>query len=198
MRRNTMKRIRLLMFLLMATLILISQVAKAEDYVIDTKKSHAFIQFKISHLGFSWLMGRFNRFEGTFSYDEKDPSASKVNITIDTASVDTNFAERDKHLRGKDFLDVKKFPKATFVSTSVETKGKDKAVLKGDFTLHGVTRQIEIKVEQVGVGNDPWGGFRRGFEGRTKFALHDFDINFNLGPASKEVELYLSIEGIRK
>lgn len=183
---------------LMATLILTSQVAKAEDYVIDTKKSHAFIEFKISHLGFSWLMGRFNRFEGTFSYDEKNPLVSKVTVTIDTASIDTNFAERDKHLRSKDFLDVKKFPKATFVSTSVKTKGKDKAVLKGDFTLHGVTRQIEIEVEQIGAGNDPWGGFRRGFEGRTKFALHDFDINFNLGPASKEVELYLSIEGIRK
>lgn len=192
-----MKKTRLLMFL-MATLILTSQVAKAEDYVIDTKKSHAFIEFKISHLGFSWLMGRFNRFEGTFSYDEKNPLVSKVTVTIDTASIDTNFAERDKHLRSKDFLDVKKFPKATFVSTSVKTKGKDKAVLKGDFTLHGVTRQIEIEVEQIGAGNDPWGGFRRGFEGRTKFALHDFDINFNLGPASKEVELYLSIEGIRK
>ncbi len=193
-----MKRIKLLMFVLMATLILISQVAKAEDYVIDTKKSHAFIQFKISHLGFSWLMGRFNRFEGTFSYDEKNPSASKVNVSIDTASVDTNFAERDKHIRGNDFLDVKKFPKATFVSTSVETKGKDKAVLKGDFTLHGVTRQIEIEVEQVGAGNDPWGGFRRGFEGHTRFALSDYNINFNLGPASKVIELYLSIEGIRK
>ena len=193
-----MKKIRLLIFLLMAVSIITAQGAHAEEYVIDTKKSHAFIEFKISHLGFSWLKGRFNRFEGTFSYDEKNPSASKINVTIDTASVDSNFAERDKHLRSEDFLDVKKFPKATFVSTSVETKGKDKAVLKGDFTLHGVTRQIEIEVEQVGSGNDPWGGFRRGFEGRTKFALHDFDITFNLGPASKEVELYLSIEGVRK
>ncbi len=175
-----------------------AKVARAEDYIIDTKRSHAFIQFKIPHLGFSWLLGRFNQFEGSFSYDEKKPSASKVRVTIDTASIDTNHAKRDKHLRGKDFLDVEKFPKATFVSTSVEPKGKDKATIKGDLTLHGVTRHVEIEANQVGAGNDPWGGFRRGFEGKTRFALKDFNINFDLGPASKEVELYLSIEGIRK
>jgi polyisoprenoid-binding protein YceI len=193
-----MKHIRLFTLLFMVSLIVLPHVAKGEDYIIDTKKSHAFIQFKIAHLGFSWLIGRFNRFEGTFSYDEKNPSASKVNVVINTASVDTNFAERDKHLRSKDFLDVKKYPKATFVSTSIEPQGEGKGILTGDLTLHGVTRQVAIEVEQVGAGDDPWGGFRRGFQGRTKFALRDFDINFDLGPASQEVELYLSVEGIRQ
>ena len=172
--------------------------AQAADYVIDTKGAHAFIQFKIAHLGYSWLLGRFNTFSGEFSYDENNPSAAKIKVDIDTASVDSNHAERDKHLRDKDFLDVKKYPKAGFVSTSFKELGNGKAELKGDFTLHGVTKPITIDVTHVGHGKDPWGGYRRGFEGKTKFALADFGIMKNLGPASKEIEIYLSLEGIRK
>ena len=170
----------------------------AEEYLIDTKGAHAFIQFKIAHLGYSWLLGRFNEFDGSFSYDEKNPSASKVVVTINTASVDSSHAERDKHLRGKDFLEVKKYPEAKFVSTSYEEKGDGKGILKGDFTLHGVTRPIVIDVKQIGAGPDPWGGFRRGFEGTTRIALKDYNINFDLGSASKELELQLYIEGIRQ
>lgn len=170
----------------------------AEEYLIDTKGAHAFIQFKIAHLGYSWLLGRFNEFDGSFSYDEKNPSASKVVVTINTASVDSNHAERDKHLRGNDFLEVKKYPEAKFVSTSYEEKGDGKGILKGDFTLHGVTRPIVIDVKQIGAGPDPWGGFRRGFEGTTRIALKDYNINFDLGSASKELELQLYIEGIRQ
>lgn len=171
---------------------------QAEDYVIDTEKAHAFIQFKISHLGYSWLLGRFNNFSGNFSYDEKDPAAAKVQVTIDVGSIDSNHAERDKHLRGEDFLDVKRFPKAQFVSTEFKETDDGKAVLTGDLTLHGVTKPITIDVSHVGHGTDPWGGYRRGFQGKTRFALADFGIDYNLGPASKEVELYLSIEGIRQ
>ena len=171
---------------------------QAADYVIDTKGAHAFIQFKIAHLGYSWLLGRFNTFSGEFSYDEKNPSAAKIKVDIDTASVDSNHAERDKHLRGKEFLDVRSHPKAGFVSTGFKELGNGKAELTGNFTLHGITKPVTISVNHVGHGKDPWGGYRRGFEGRTKFALADFGIMRNLGPASKEVEIYLSIEGIRK
>ncbi len=170
----------------------------AEDYAIDTQGAHAFIQFKIKHLGYSWLLGRFNEFGGDFSYDEKDPSKAKVKVTIQTASLDSNHAERDKHLRGKGFLEVKEYPQATFVSTSFTEQADGKAVLKGDFTFHGVTKPLSIDVTHVGAGNDPWGGYRRGFEGRTSFALKDFGIERDLGPASQEVELYLSVEGIRQ
>jgi len=170
----------------------------AEEYVIDTKGSHAFIQFKIAHLGYSWLLGRFNKFTGEFSYDEKNPSAAKVKVDIDVASIDSNHAERDKHLRGEDFLEVKKYPKASFVSTSFKELSDGKAELKGDLTLHGVTKPVTIAVAHVGHGDDPWGGYRRGFQGETRLALADYNINFNLGPASKELELYLSIEGVRK
>lgn len=172
--------------------------AQAADYVIDTKGAHAFIQFQIKHLGFSWLVGRFNTFAGEFSYDEANPGAASVSVTIDTASIDSNHAERDKHLRDEEFLDVEKYPQARFVSTAYRDLGDGKGELRGELTLHGVTRPLTIQVAQIGAGDDPWGGYRRGFEGRTRFTLADFGIKRDLGPASREVELWLGIEGVRK
>jgi polyisoprenoid-binding protein YceI len=177
---------------------LLAAPAKAWDYVIDTEGAHAFIQFRIQHLGYSWLYGRFNTFEGSFYYNERTPDQARIEVTIDTASIDSNHAERDKHLRDERFLDVDKYPKATFVSTSFTELGDGKAELRGDLTLHGVTRPVTIDVTHIGAGPDPWGGYRRGFEGRTRFALKDFGIDYDLGPASQEVEMILSVEGIRQ
>jgi polyisoprenoid-binding protein YceI len=171
--------------------------AQAADYVIDTAKSHASINFRIKHLGYSWLTGRFNDFGGTFAYDEAHPEASKIKVEVKTDSIDSNHAERDKHLRSKEFLDTAAYPTATFESTGVKVNG-DKATITGNFTLHGVTKPIEIAAERIGGGADPWGGFRQGFSGTTRIPLKDFGINFDLGPASQEVELTLNIEGVRK
>ncbi len=177
----------------------LSSPAQAEDYVIDTEKAHAFIQFRVQHLGYSWLYGRFNDFSGSFSYDEANPEAAKVAVNIKTASIDTNFAERDKHLRDPRFLHVDQYPEASFVSTSFEPNADGTALLKGDFTLHGVTKPMTINVQHVGAGNDPWGGYRRGLFGTTKFTMADYGIDTSkLGPASAEIYLELSIEGIRK
>ena len=192
-----MKKSKLTAFALAAAMLLPSQLL-AEKYVIDTEGSHAFIQFRIQHLGYSWLSGRFNTFSGNFEYDENNPDKASVQVEIDVASIDSNHAERDKHLRGDDFLDVKKFPKARFESTSFKDIGDGTAILKGNLTLHGVTKPVTIDVEHIGHGPDPWGGYRRGFEGTTRIALADYDINYNLGEKSKEVELTLSIEGIRQ
>lgn len=181
-----------------ACALFLSAQAKADNYAIDVKGAHAFIQFKIKHLGYSWLIGRFNKFDGVFTYDEKNPSASKISVNIDTASIDSNHAERDKHLRGKDFLDVQKFPAARFETTSFKQNANGTATLTGNLTLRGVTRPITIDVKHVGAGPDPWGGYRRGFEGTTKFALKDYGISYDLGPASREVEMFLAIEGIRE
>lgn len=167
--------------------------ASAADYVIDKKGMHAFVQFRVQHLGYSWLYGRFNDFDGTFSYDKDKSKDTKVEVTINTSSVDSNHAERDKHLRSDDFLNVDKFPEAKFVSTSF-----DGDVLKGNLTLLGVTKLVEIAVTKIGEGKDPWGGYRAGFEGTTKFAMADFGIKKSLGPKSKDVEMILSIEGIRQ
>lgn len=176
----------------------VSAQAAPERYVIDTEGAHAFIQFRVKHLGYSWLYGRFNDFGGTFTYDPEDPSNSAIEVEIEMASLDSNHAERDKHLRGSDFLDVSKYPKATFKSTSYKETGFDKSVLEGELTLKGITKPITIEVDRIGNGPDPWGGYRRGFEGRTEFALKDFGIDYNLGPASRKVEMILTVEGIRQ
>ena len=178
---------------------LLALPALADDYTIDTKGAHASINFSIKHLGYSVLTGRFDTFAGDFSYDPAKPEASKINVTIDTNSVNSNHAERDKHLRSKDFLNVEKFPKSTFVSKKVVV-GKDKETfdLVGDFTLNGVTKSITIAAKKVGEGKDPWGGYRAGFEGTTELALKDFNIVFPLGPASETVKLSLNVEGVKK
>ncbi|MCG6860229.1 MAG: YceI family protein [Chromatiaceae bacterium] len=191
-------KIRTIAALTLITALLSPTIAAEEKYVIDTEGAHAFIQFRIKHLGYSWLYGRFNDFAGTFTYDEADPSTSRVEVVIKTASIDSNHAERDKHLRGKDFLDVEKYPQATFKSNSYKETGFNKAKLTGELTLHGVTKPVTIDVDRIGNGPDPWGGYRRGFEGRTRIKLADFGIVKNLGPASRELELTLSVEGIRQ
>ena len=187
-----------LLSLSLATALMVTGIGFAADYAIDKKGAHASIQFKISHLGYSWMWGRFNDFDGSFSYDEKDPSASKISVTVNTNSVDSNHAARDKHLRSDDFLDVDKFPQATFESTSYAEGSDGKAKLKGNLTLHGVTKEIEVDVEQIGAGKDPWGGERRGVSGMTRIALKDFGITKNLGPASAELDLIIELEGIKK
>ncbi|ETJ47175.1 MULTISPECIES: YceI family protein [Pseudoalteromonas] len=177
---------------------MLSATANAADYVIDTQGAHAFVTFKIKHLGYSWLHGRFNRFDGSFSYDAKTQTGSNILVNIDTASLDSNHAERDKHLRGKDFLNVDKYPTATFKSTNVKFTDDDTATVTGDFTLHGVTKRITFEMDKVGEGQDPWGGYRAGFEGETSLKLTDYGIDYNLGPASTHVDIGLSIEGVRK
>jgi polyisoprenoid-binding protein YceI len=172
--------------------------AIAADYAIDKPGQHAFINFKISHLGYSWLYGTFKDFDGSFSFDAAKPEASKVSVTINTASLDSNHAERDKHLRSDDFLNVDKHPTATFESTSVKSTGEGTADITGNLTLNGVTKPVVIQAKLLGEGKDPWGGYRAGFEGSTKLKLKDFDIQKDLGPASQEVELILSVEGVRQ
>jgi polyisoprenoid-binding protein YceI len=172
--------------------------AAVERYVIDTEGGHAFVQFRIKHLAYSWLYGRFDDFSGTFTYDTEDTSNSAVEVTINTASLDSNHAERDKHLRGKDFLDVDRYPQASFRSTAYKETGFNTSVLEGELTLKGITKPVRIEVQRIGNGPDPWGGYRRGFQGSTSFALKDFGIDYNLGPAAREVEMILSIEGVRQ
>ena len=182
---------------LLAT-ILLSPLTKAADYVIDYKGAHASINFKVKHLGYSWLTGRFDKFSGTFSYDDKNVSASIIEVNIDTTSVNSNHAERDKHIKSVDFLEVNKFGNAKFVSSSVTDKGNGKIEIKGTLTLHGVSKSLVIDAEKIGEGDDPWGGYRVGFSGTTKITMKDFGIKMDLGPASAQVDLELYIEGIRQ
>jgi len=177
-----------------------SSAQAAENYVFDIKGQHAFIQFKVKHLGYSWLIGNFNTFNGSYTFDASNPANNSVSVDIDVASLDSNHAERDKHLRSADFFDVSHYPKASFVSTSFEDRGDGTALLKGKFTLRGITKEIVFDIKQVGAGKDPWGGFRRGFEGTTTLHLSDYNMlkSGMLGAAAENVELFFSIEGVRQ
>ena len=181
---------------LMATLL--APLANAANYVVDTKGAHASINFKIKHLGYSWLTGRFDRFDGKFSYDSANVSASKIEMNIDASSINTNHAERNKHLKSGDFLETNKFANAKFVSTKITDKGNGKLAINGTLSLHGVNKNIVIDAQKVGEGKDPWGGYRVGFSGTTVLTLKDFGIKMDLGPASAQVYMELYVEGIRQ
>jgi len=176
-----------------------SSTAQAEQYDFDIKGQHAFIQFKVKHLGYSWLLGSFRTFDGHFSFDARKPEKNSVSVTIDMASLDTNHAERNKHLRSADFFDVAKYPTATFTSTSYEMTGKNTGIVHGILTLRGISKNIAIKVTQIGTGPDPWGGYRRGFEGHAVLHLSDYKMKKAgmLGAVAENIQLFLSIEGVR-
>ncbi|TFH88206.1 YceI family protein [Billgrantia azerbaijanica] len=192
------KKTALATVLSVATLGVAAQ-SQAADYVIDTEGQHAFVQFKISHLGFSRIIGSFESFDGAFHYDPNDLEASRVNMEIDVSSLNTNHAERDKHFLSDDFLDAGEYPTATFTSTGFEPTGEGEGVVTGKLSLHGETREIEMPVTLMGEGEDPWGGYRAGFEGRTTLALADFGIDMSQFPeAMRDVELYVTFEGVRQ
>ncbi|MBF0444947.1 MAG: YceI family protein [Magnetococcales bacterium] len=169
--------------------------AQADNYRIDP--THSFIEFSILHLGISVLKGRFNDISGDFNYDEQNPNSAKISVLVKTASIDSNHAERDKHLRGKDFLNVSKYPEATFTTTSFKGNGKT-GTLTGELTIHGKTNKVIIPITYVGAGKDPWGGYRMGFSGNIRIKRSDYGISYNLGPAAQSMDLDLFVEGIKK
>lgn len=175
--------------LLVTSAVILSTTAFAADYKVDP--THSAVTFEVGHLGISTTVGRFNEFEGTFTYSEDQ--SGNVNFTIQTDSVDTNHEERDEHIRGTDFLDVKQFPTITFKSTSFD--GED---LTGELTLHGQTKTVTFEVDKEGEGDDPWGGYRTGFEASTSIQRSDFGITSYLPGVSDEIEIDVYIEGIRQ
>lgn len=171
-------------------------VINAADYVIDTKGAHASVNFKVSHLGYSFIQGRFNTFEGKFTFDADNINAASISVNIDTTSLDSNHAERDKHIKSDDFINASKYSTAQFVSTKVTQESDGNLAIKGQLTLAGVTKPITINASLIGEGNDPWGGYRVGFEGTTRLELADFGIK--VVGASSYVDMDLQIEGIRQ
>ncbi|MGO2148836.1 MULTISPECIES: YceI family protein [Halomonas] len=181
-----------------AALVPLSQ-AQAADYNVDTEGQHAFVQFKISHLGMSYILGSFEEFDGQLSYDEDDADASAVEFEVQVNSLNSNHAERDRHILSSDFLNASEYPTASFVSTSFESTGDNEGVVTGDLTLHGETQEIEMPVTLIGQGEDPWGNYRAGFEGSTMLNLGDYGIDLSDFPEPMhELELYVTFEGIRQ
>jgi polyisoprenoid-binding protein YceI len=164
--------------------------------------SHSSIGFSVRHLMISKVRGHFNQWGGTFDYDEKDPTRSKLSVRIDAASIDTRDEKRDAHLRSPDFFDVEKFPALTFESTKVERDGDD-FVVTGDLTIHGVTRAVQLKVESLGATKDPWGGYRAGFSASTSVNRKDFGLTWNAAletggvVVGEKIEIGIEIEAVR-
>lgn len=173
--------------------------AQAASYTVDTEGDHAFVQFKISHLGFSYILGNFADFSGEFDYDPDNLEEASVAFDVQVASLNSNHAERDRHILSEDFLDADEYPTATFESTGFESTGDDEGIVTGELTLHGETQTIEMPVTLLGEGDDPWGGYRAGFEGSTTLVLSEFGIDMQKFPESmRELELYVTFEGIRQ
>lgn len=169
--------------------------AMAAEYELDPR--HSFVEFRIQHLGFSWMYGRFNDVSGSYTYDADNPEATQIEADIDPATIDTNDAERDKHLRSEDFLGVEQYPSAGFKSTGYSGTAEE-GTLEGELTLHGVTKPITIDVKKVGEGEDPWDGYRTGFIGTTTIDRREFGMDYDVGPGSWEMEFELNMEGIRQ
>jgi polyisoprenoid-binding protein YceI len=160
-----------------ALLVTASSLFAAEPFAVD--KVHSEATFQVRHM-MSKVSGKFDDFSGRINIDRAKPSASSVEFTIKTASINTGNADRDKDLRSANFFDVEKFPEITFKSTSiVPTKKKDVYDVSGDLTMHGVTKRITIPVESGGFGKDPWGNERAGFSLTTVVNRKDYGINWN-------------------
>lgn len=175
--------------------------AATETYKMDP--NHSSVGFTIRHF-FSKVPGRFAKYEGSIVLDPKNLSTAKVNVTIDTASIDTGVADRDNHLRSPDFFDAAKYPTITFVSTGVTPTGPNKATVKGNLTMHGVTKPVTLEAEILGFGPDTWGGQRGGFEGGTQINRQDFGVAWNKAVEGggmvlgNEVDIILNIEAVRE
>ena len=165
----------------------------ARTYTIDPV--HSGVLFRIEHLGVSAFWGRLGGLSGEFTIGE-DGASSSVKVSIDAAAVDTASEDRDKHLRGPDFLNVKEYPEITFVSRKVSIEGETYTVT-GDLTLLGKSRQVEVPMRRIGEGETPMGR-RAGFEGELRIDRRDFGMNALEGPLGTEVRCILFFEGIAR
>lgn len=173
----------------------------ADTYSIDP--AHSNIGFTVRHF-FSKVPGHFTKVDGTIVYDAQDLAKSTVNVSIDTASIDTEEPKRDAHLKSPDFFDAEKYPKITFVSSKVTSAGANKAKVEGTLTIRGVSKPVTLDVDLLGTGPDGWGGVRSGFEARTKINRQDFGVAWNKAiegggtVLSDEVDIVLNVEAIRQ
>lgn len=171
------------------------------DYNIDP--AHSIIGFSIRHLEIAWVEGRFKDFKGTINFNDADITKSSVEFAAKVESIDTGVEQRNAHLRTADFFDVAKYPEMTFKSTRVERKGNNRYVIFGDFTLKGVTKQVQLPFTVTGAIKDPWGNTRFGVHAQTKIDRRDYGITWgktleNGGlDVGNEVTIELQLEAVK-
>ncbi len=164
--------------------------------------SHSGIHFSVRHLMIAKVRGAFTRWSGTLFVDDADPTRSRVEVRIDAASIDTHEDKRDAHLRSPDFFDVGKYPELVFASTAIARDGDD-FLVTGDLTIHGVTRAVQLKVEDFGRGRDPWGNERIAFAARASINRKDFGLTWNQAletggvVVGDKVEIALDVQAIK-
>ena len=171
-----------------------SLAVAGETYKVDA--SHSTIIFSVKHFNASNYYGRFNDFEGQVQLGDDH---SSFELSVKAESLDTHHEKRDKHLRGSDFFNAVQFPEVTFKSTSIEKKADGGMTVSGDLTILGKTKQVTFQIVEVGAAKDPWGNYRRGFEGSGVIKRSDFGMNYGLedGALGDEVRLLISLECIR-
>ncbi|HEY1695377.1 MAG TPA: YceI family protein [Polyangiaceae bacterium] len=145
----------------------------------DVDRTHSEISFTVRHMVFAKVRGQFKDWEAKLTYDPVDPSKSSLRVEVATASIDTREAKRDEHLRSGDFFESEKYPSMVFVSKRVQPAGAGKYTVLGDLTLHGVTKEISLEVEETGRGKDPWGNSRLGFSAKGALNRSDFGLKWN-------------------
>lgn len=169
----------------------------ADNYVLDT--SHTSVIFGISHMGFSYTYGRFNKVDGKYTLDEANPAGCSFELTIDANSIDTNDAKRDGHLKGTDFLNTAEFPLITFKSTEVSGEKNDKGEMvyqvKGDLTMHGVTRPVTLPLRLLKVGPGMDGKKHSGFLCETRLLRSEFGMTNMIPAIGDDVAITISFEG---
>jgi polyisoprenoid-binding protein YceI len=164
--------------------------------------AHSGIGFAVRHLMISKVRGSFDKWTGTLQYDESDPTSTQIDVRIEAASINTKEDKRDAHLRSPDFFDVESHPELRFKSTLVRQDGDD-YVVAGELTIRGVTRAVELTVERLGSGRDPWGGERAGFSAKTSINRKDFGLTWNQALETggvlvgEKIEITLDVEAVR-
>jgi polyisoprenoid-binding protein YceI len=178
--------------------------SRPEAATYDIDPDHSQVIFKVKHMGISTVTGRFDLFEGTYNFDEKDLDNSSVDVAIKTSSVNTNKQKRDDHLRSPDFLNVDKYPKITFKSKEIKKGQGDDFTIIGDLTINGVTKRVVLASEYGGKVMDPMGNERTAFTAETTINRKDYGISWNKTLDSgglvvgDDVKITLEVEGIRK
>lgn len=170
--------------------------AAPERYDVD--KGHSALLFRVKHVDVGYTYGRFNDFSGSFVVDDANLANAQIEITAKVESIDSNDAKRDQHLKSPDFFNVAQFPTMTFKSTSIVKNADGAYQVKGNFTLHGVTRPLTLTMRKTGEGDDPFGNHRIGFEGQLTFNRSDFGMDKMAKAVGEKVWVTVAVEGIRK
>ncbi|MAI62046.1 MAG: polyisoprenoid-binding protein [Micavibrio sp. TMED27] len=164
----------------------------ADTYTLDPM--HTAVTWHLNHFGFSNPSGKFMNADGVVVLDQENPAASKVNITIPVAAIDSGVPKLDEHLKSKDFFDVEAFPTASFVSTKVEVTGENTAIVHGNLTLHGVTKPVDLDVKLNKLGENMMNKETAGFSATAMIKRSDFGIVMYLPALSDDVRLDIEVE----